>query len=109
MRTAPGLSTTQHTRQIDVASAESELNDEEVLSAIFNFNTQPELKTLSLAKSLANWPEWDLAIKDELDSLEENKVWDVVDRPKVRKVVDSMWVFKHKLNADGSIDRYKAR
>ena len=40
MRTAPGLSTTQQPRQIDVASAESFHDDEEeVLSAISNLNT----------------------------------------------------------------------
>ena len=41
--------------------------------------------------------------------MKENQVWNEVDRPKGRKVVDSMWVFKIKHNADGSIDRYKAR
>ncbi len=47
---------------------------------------------------------WEKAIQEELDSLEENECWEVVDRPKDRKVVDSRWVFTIKKNADGSTE-----
>ena len=45
----------------------------------------------------------------EIESLRANDVWDLVELPKDRKTVGSIWVFKLKVAADGSIDRYKAR
>jgi hypothetical protein len=38
----------------------------------------------------------------------DNHTWDVVDRPTVRKIVDSKWLFKIKRLADRSIDKFKA-
>ena len=45
----------------------------------------------------------------EMDSLHGNQVWDLVELPKERKIVGSKWVFKEKLGADGTTERYKAR
>ena len=36
-------------------------------------------------------------------------VWNLVEVPKDRKVVGSKWVFKKKVGANGSVERYKAR
>ena len=44
-----------------------------------------------------------------MDSLHENIVWELVELPKDRKPVGSKWVFKVKINADGSVERCKAR
>lgn len=44
----------------------------------------------------------------EIDSLHRNNVWDLVELPKDRKAVGSKWVFKVKVSADGSVERYKA-
>ena len=44
-----------------------------------------------------------------MDALRRNDTWTVVSRTVVRSVVGSRWVFKVKHNADGSIERYKAR
>jgi len=46
---------------------------------------------------------------DELKSLKENDVWDVIPKPVGRKIVASRWVFKAKANAQGEVERYKAR
>ena len=35
-------------------------------------------------------------MEKELNSLEDNDVWDRVDLPKDRKAIGSKWVFKHK-------------
>src|SRR5690606_34163289 len=80
-----------------------------VATATAQLGSSTEPKTLNSAKSRPDWPEWEVAVQEALDSLKENPVWNEVDRPKGRKVVDSIWVFKIKHNADGSIDRYKAR
>ena len=49
------------------------------------------------------------AMKEEMKSVQENDVWDLVELPKDRKAVGSKWVFKVKTASDGSIERYKAR
>lgn len=45
----------------------------------------------------------------EFDALQRNRTWRLVDRPPGANVVSGKWVFKHKLNPDGSLERYKAR
>ena len=56
-----------------------------------------------------NSPEWFDAMKMEIDSLRDHDVWELVELPKDRKLVGSKWVLKVKRNADGSIERCKAR
>ena len=52
---------------------------------------------------------WLQAINDELQSLEENKTWEVVPRPVNKTPIKSKWVFAMKYNGEGSVERYKAR
>ena len=52
---------------------------------------------------------WEEAIKSEIDSLVSNKIWELTDLPKSCKSISSKCIFKKKLRADGSIDKYKAR
>jgi len=49
------------------------------------------------------------AMKNEMDSMARNKVWELVDRPPQRKSIGNKWVFKIKRRVDGSIDKFKAR
>jgi len=35
--------------------------------------------------------------------------WELVPRPKGKKIIGSKWVFKVKRNADGFVERYKGR
>jgi hypothetical protein len=53
--------------------------------------------------------EWNKAIEDELESIKEQKVWESVDAPKDRKLIDTKWVLRKKLDKNGNVDRYKAR
>ena len=39
----------------------------------------------------------------------KNQVWEVVSRPKGKKVVGSRWIYKVKHVVDGSVEKYKAR
>jgi hypothetical protein len=52
---------------------------------------------------------WKEAMDDEFNSLIERGTWDVVDRPKDRKVVSRKWVFDLKTNELGQVVRAKAR
>ena len=52
---------------------------------------------------------WYNAMKDEMDSMTNNQVWDLVELPKEAKVIGCKWVFKTKRDSLGNIERYKAR
>ena len=45
----------------------------------------------------------------EINALEQNNTWSVVDRPSCKKPINYKWVYKVKYNSDESIERYKAR
>lgn len=53
--------------------------------------------------------EWCKAMKDEIYALELNKTWTVTDLPPGKVPIGCRWVYKVKFNADGIIERYKAR
>ena len=52
---------------------------------------------------------WLEACNSEMSSLEQHGTWILVPRPTDRKVLKNKWVFVIKHNADGSIERFKAR
>ncbi|GJR92546.1 ribonuclease H-like domain-containing protein [Tanacetum coccineum] len=54
-------------------------------------------------------PNWNKAMVDEYNALISNGTWALVSCPTNVNVVHSMWIFRHKFNADGSLSRYKAR
>lgn len=53
---------------------------------------------------------WKIAIREELESMNANQMWTLISRPKdVRtNIIDSKWVFKRKLDIDGSKTQGKA-
>ena len=51
---------------------------------------------------------WLEAMKSEIASMYENKVWTLVDLPDDRQAIESKWIFKRKTDADGNITIYKA-
>jgi hypothetical protein len=53
--------------------------------------------------------EWLHAMDEEVKSIKECKVWDLVDLPKDRKAIGCKWVFKVKKDENGNVSRYKAR
>ena len=44
-----------------------------------------------------------------MSMIQKNKTWELVEKPQDRKVIGVKWVFRTKLNADGSINKYKAK
>ena len=53
--------------------------------------------------------QWKQAALEELNAHSTNGTWELVPRPKGKKIIGSKWVFKVKRNADGSVERYKGR
>ncbi|KAK1617261.1 hypothetical protein QYE76_022778 [Lolium multiflorum] len=54
-------------------------------------------------------PHWRSAMETEFSALQENGTWNLVPPIPGVNLIDSKWVFKVKLRADGSVERYKAR
>jgi hypothetical protein len=54
-------------------------------------------------------PNWHAAMLDEFNALLRNDTWSLVPCPAGANVVTGKWIFRHKLNSDGSLSRYKAR
>ena len=52
------------------------------------------------------WPE---AMKSEIGSMYENKVWTLVDLPDDQRAIENKWIFKKKTDVDGNVIVYKAR
>ncbi|KAL6278328.1 hypothetical protein ACE6H2_021929 [Prunus campanulata] len=52
---------------------------------------------------------WRKAMKEELQALDDNNTWSIVELPKEKKAVGSRWIYKTKFHSDGSIERHKAR
>ncbi|CAL9013344.1 unnamed protein product [Prunus brigantina] len=52
---------------------------------------------------------WRNAMKAELDMIEKNNTWKLVDRPFGKPIIGVKWVYKMKLNLDGSVQKNKAR
>jgi hypothetical protein len=48
-------------------------------------------------------------MNQEIESIEKNKTWDLVDLPRNKKSIGVKWVYKTKLNEKGQIEKHKAR
>eukprot|EP00253_Pinus_taeda_P031401 PITA_31401 len=56
-----------------------------------------------------NEDKWIEAMNEEIDAIEKSKTWELVEPPEGKDVIGVKWVDKTKSNAEGKIDRHKAR
>lgn len=54
-------------------------------------------------------PHFKEAMSVEVEALEELGTWDVTVLPRGKKALACMWIYKYKYNADGTVERPKAR
>jgi hypothetical protein len=52
---------------------------------------------------------WKDAMIEEMESLHNNEIWDLVKLPSGRNLVGIKWVFKKKMNAIVQVEKFKAR
>jgi hypothetical protein len=62
----------------------------------------------SVHAALAN-PLWCHVMEEEYDALITSNTWDLVPHPVGSNVVTGKWIFEHKFNSDGTLERYKTR
>ena len=73
-----------------------------------SFLTEDEPQTYKEAMSSPEAPLWKEAINSEVESILHNHTWELVDLPSGNKTIGYKWIFKRRLKADGSVDKYKA-
>jgi hypothetical protein len=66
-------------------------------------------KTFSQAMRRLDQNEWLMAVEVELNNNRRHKVWVVAPMKTGTQLLDTVWVFKRKYNADGELQKYKAR
>jgi hypothetical protein len=72
-------------------------------------SVETDPKTYKQATKSPNAKQWESAMLEEISSLEKHKTWDLVDLPEGKNLVGCKWVFKTKRDANGDVDRFKAR
>ncbi|KAF3655398.1 putative receptor protein kinase TMK1-like [Capsicum annuum] len=65
--------------------------------------------SFSQAVESNNSDKWINFMKNELKSMEQNEVWELVELPEGCKRVECKWVFKTKRDSTGNIEHHKAR
>ena len=86
------------------------LDDSEPLYALaVNHAINAEPLTFKDAMKRSNAQLWMQAAKDEYNSIQAAGTWTLVPLPTDRVPIGCKWTFKIKHNADGSVERYKAR
>ncbi|CAH9088992.1 unnamed protein product [Cuscuta europaea] len=53
--------------------------------------------------------DWIQAMQEELNQFERNNVWELVSRPYHQHVIGTKWVFRNKMDEEGTIIKNKAR
>ena len=75
----------------------------------YNVGVEDDPETFSQAMSCNKSTLRLEAMKDEMNSMTSNGVWDLVELPNEAKAIGCKWIFKTKKNSLGNIERYKAR
>uniref|UniRef100_A0A2N9G0L4 Integrase catalytic domain-containing protein n=1 Tax=Fagus sylvatica TaxID=28930 RepID=A0A2N9G0L4_FAGSY len=75
----------------------------------YNIGAENDPEFFSQAMSCKESELWYNAMKEEMNSMKSNGVWDLVELPNGVKAIGCKWVFKTKKDSLGNIERYKAR
>ena len=67
-----------------------------------------EAEPIKFDKAVTN-KMWVRAMKEEIDSIEKNQTWELVDPPSNKKPIALKWVYKVKVNPKGEVVKHKAR
>ena len=99
---------TRSSNKIITASSPTKLDKDDEIEVV-NIAHELDPKKYNEAIRSTQKEAWELAVQEELNALEENGVWNVVRLPKNANSLHSKWVYKTKRDADGELERYKAR
>lgn len=55
-----------------------------------------EPRSYEEAKNSVDWPKWKVAVQEELDAIQQNNVWEMVEMPENCEILSTKWVFREK-------------
>jgi hypothetical protein len=70
--------------------------------------TDDDPRTIREAVDSKDGKLWKKAMDEEMETLDKNEAWDLVELSTGRNPIGNKWVFKKKLNVEGKVDKYKA-
>ena len=70
---------------------------------------QDDPTTVQQALSSPNSKEWQNAMNEEIKSMQDNQVWNLIDSTPGIKPIRCKWIFKLKTDMDGNPQTYNAR
>jgi len=76
--------------------------------AVISIDDIIELITYKQAVKSPLCDKWKTAMKNEIQSLKNNNMWDIVNVPSNQHVLKEHWVYKVKCDAHDQVSRYKA-
>ena len=96
--------------------AEEETQEDDIVAQLCTLAANAEAqsggdepKSLEEAQRSPEWPEWEHAIKEELDQLRRKGTWILVERTADTIPISNKWVFTKKYNKNGDLQKYKGR
>ena len=98
--------TTEPRRSTRVCSAPEWYGNPILKFMLLDHDKPTNYEEAMMRQDSAKWLE---AMKSEMGSMYENKVWTLVDLPDDRQAIENKWIFKRKTDADSSVTIYKAR
>jgi transposase InsO family protein len=109
--TQDNTSEVNQTRSIRTRSAPNWHGQYEMSAFAFNAESYVDdiPSNIEELKKRNDWPQWKIAIEEELESLKRNNTWSLTNLPSGRKAIDCKWVFKIKTFDTDAVDQYKAR
>lgn len=79
---------------------------------LFTLRASDDVRTPSSYKEAVASVEsdkWNEAMVEEMNGIKDHEIYQLVPLPPGKKLIGARWVYKIKHNADGSVERYKAR
>ncbi|GJV93194.1 retrovirus-related pol polyprotein from transposon TNT 1-94 [Tanacetum coccineum] len=104
------ISDVQPSPTISSSAQRSRIRDSDVASAseclYVNFISEMEPKKLIEALEEEGWI---IAMQEELNQFERNKVWTLVPKPHGKTIIGTKWIWKNKMDENGIVIKNKAR
>ena len=75
----------------------------------YNIGAENGPETFSQAMSSKESNSWYSAMKEVMNSMTSNRVWDLIELPDGIKAIGCKWVFKTKKDSLGNIERHNTR